>query len=79
MMRQKAEGGFVKGASDIIIPAATSFVCEMKSINKSSKLSQEQVEYLEACDRSGAFSLVAYGYKAAWEALNVWLKKYDIE
>ena len=70
--RQKLEG-MVKGASDINIPGCPSFVCEMKSKAKNAKVSKEQKEYLESCDKMGAFACVAYGFDGAMEALTEWL------
>lgn len=72
MQSQKAQGGFIKGASDIIIPAGPAFVCEMKSLNKGSRASKEQVAYLDAASDVGAFACLCYGWEAAWEALNDW-------
>jgi len=66
------EGGFVKGASDVVIPGAPSFVMEMKSRAKTAKVSKEQVAYLEACEAAGAFCCVALGAVAAWQALEDW-------
>lgn len=71
--KEKLHGGFIKGASDIIIPGSPSFVCEMKSMNASSLISDEQKIYLNAVAVAGSFSCVAYGYEAAWEALEQWL------
>ena len=72
MQSQKAQGGFVKGASDIIIPGAPSFVCELKSCSKSSKVSGDQITYLENAASVGAFSCLAYGHEAAFEAVKEW-------
>lgn len=76
-MQQQAivgEGGFVKGASDVIIPGAPAFVMEMKSRSKTAKVSKEQKAYLEAAAAAGAFACVALGAVGAWEALEDWLK-----
>jgi len=70
--KQKLEG-MVKGASDINIPGNPSFICEMKSLSKTAKISEDQIKYLEACNAVGAFACVAYGYKAAMEAFKEWL------
>lgn len=71
--REKAEG-MVKGASDIIIPGSPAFICEMKRKNyRMSRLADDQVEYLLACQKAGAFVCVALGYEAAWEAFQDWL------
>ena len=66
------EGGFVKGASDVVIPGAPAFVMEMKSRAKTAKVSKEQWAYLEACAAQGAFACVALGAVGAWEAFEVW-------
>lgn len=71
--RARYEGGFVKGAADIIIPGAPTFVCEMKSRSKSARLSKEQIEYLAAAQEAGAFACVALGHQAAWEAVQTWI------
>lgn len=72
MQAQKAQGGFVKGASDIIIPAGQTFVCEMKTLNKGSNPSREQIKYLNAAANVGAFACLCYGWEAAWEAFEEW-------
>lgn len=69
------EGGFVKGASDVVIPGNPAFVMEMKSRAKTAKVSKEQVAYLESCAAQGAFTCVALGAVAAWDALEEWLRK----
>lgn len=72
--RQKAEG-MTPGASDIIIPGGQTFVCEMKRQDHTlCKWEPEQIEYLEQCEKQGAFVCVALGYKAAIEALEEWMK-----
>jgi hypothetical protein len=72
MQWEKAQGGFVKGASDIIIPGCPTFVCELKSCSKSSKVSKEQEEYLTNCAALGCFAVLAYGWEAAWNAVKAW-------
>lgn len=74
-MRQKAEG-MVTGASDIVIPGCPAFVCELKRKDHTLCRWQDgQIEYLEACKNNGAFVCVAFGYKAALEALKEWIGK----
>lgn len=73
MQSIKGKGGFVKGASDVIIPGNPTFVCEMKSRSKSARLTKEQIAYLEASAAAGAFACVALGAGAAWEAFQHWL------
>ena len=73
MARQRAEGGFVKGAADIIIPGCPTFVAELKRRDHTkSKWQAGQVEYLLACKRQGAFVCVCLGWEAGMEAVNEW-------
>lgn len=74
-LAMKIQGGFVKGASDIIIIGVPPFVCEMKSKSKDSRLIQEQKVFLDNADKAGAFACIAYGYEAAIEAVNDWIKE----
>ena len=67
------EGGFVKGASDVVIPGVPTFVMEMKSRAKTARVSKEQTAYLEAAAANGAFACVALGAVGAWEAFEAWL------
>ena len=72
--RHKAEG-LTKGASDIIIPAGVSFVCELKRLDHTlCKWEDGQLEYLEVAQEQGAFVCVALGWEAAFEALGEWMK-----
>lgn len=65
--------GMTKGASDIIIPGRTSFVCELKRRDITlSKIDDDQIDYLLAAQRCGSFSCIALGYEAALEAFNDW-------
>lgn len=78
MRKIKAEGGFVSGASDIIIPGRISFVCEMKRRDiKQSSWQPGQREYLEAAKQAGAFACVALGAVGAWAAFEAWLALAD--
>lgn len=73
MAKQRAEGGFVTGAADIIIPGVPTFVCEMKRQDHTqSKWQKGQQEYLLACKEQGAFVCVALGYQSALEAVKEW-------
>lgn len=75
MIRQKAEG-MTPGASDIIIPGAPAFVCEMKRQDHTQSTWQPgQIEYLTAAQDAGCFVSVALGYLAAWDALIDWIEK----
>ncbi len=61
--------GQTKGASDIIIPGIPAFVCEIKRQDSTlNKPTQEQIEYLDAAQKCGAFVCIAYGCDAAWKA-----------
>lgn len=72
LAQHKAEG-MTPGASDIIIPARVTFVCELKRQDHTqSKWQPGQVEYLTAAHDAGAFACVALGWKAAWGALIEW-------
>ena len=75
--KKKAEGMSV-GASDIVIPGATSFVCELKRRDHTKCSWQDgQVEYLEVAHNAGAFVCVALGWEAAWQAFSVWLSTQE--
>lgn len=73
--KAKMQGGFVKGAPDIVIAGSPAFLCEMKSKDKSSRTSKEQDAFLERADRAGCFCCVAYGWEAAIEAVEEWIKE----
>lgn len=71
-------GALNTGASDIIIPAQIAFVCEMKRTDHTlSTISKPQIKYLEAAQLLGAFSCIALGSCAAWEALLDWEKQIN--
>lgn len=70
----KMQGGFIKGAPDIAIMGSPTFLCEMKSRSKKSKVKPEQMKFLENADKQGAFCCVAYGYLAALQAVEEWVK-----
>jgi len=73
--KKKAEG-MSTGASDIVIPGATSFVCELKRRDHTKCSWQDgQIEYLEASHNAGAFVCVALGWEAAWQAFSEWLSQ----
>lgn len=70
-----AAEGMTKGASDVIIPAAPSFVCEVKRVDHTkSKIDDDQVKYLLAAQQAGCFACIALGALAAWEAVLDWIK-----
>jgi hypothetical protein len=65
--------GMAKGAADIVIPGAPSFICELKRQNHTlSKWQEGQIPYLEAAQDAGAFTCVALGAAAAWSAFEEW-------
>ena len=65
-----------EGASDVIIPGCPAFVCELKRQDHTkSKWQKGQLDYLENCQKNGAFVCVAFGYKAALEAIEEWKKE----
>lgn len=67
------QGALNTGASDIIIPARIPFICEVKCIDHTaSKISKDQLRYLRACRDEGAFTCIALGCRAAWQALLEW-------
>lgn len=71
--RQRLEGSLNVGASDVIIPAGRTFVCEIKRQDHTKSRWQEgQLEYLEAAQNAGAFVCVALGAQAAIGALGAW-------
>lgn len=76
MIKHKAEG-LTAGVSDLVIPGAPCLVVEIKRRNpRLSKISQEQIDYLETAQRMGAFVAVALGAVAAIEAFDIWRQRY---
>jgi hypothetical protein len=62
--------GLSSGASDIIIPGAPSFVCELKRRDYTKcRWQPGQLEYLQAAHDAGAFVCVALGWEAAMVAV----------
>lgn len=79
IIKHKAEG-MTPGAADIIIPGATTFICELKRRDHTkSKWEDGQLPYLEACQDMGAFACVALGAEAAWAALAVWMRMTELD
>lgn len=73
MSKIRMQGGFIKGAADIVIPGRPTFVAELKRKDHTkSKWQDGQIEYLLACKRQGAFVCVCLGWEAAMEAVNEW-------
>lgn len=74
MRRIKSEGGFVSGASDIVVPGSPTLVMEMKRRDITQSQWQDgQQEYLEAAQNAGCFACVALGAEAAWQAFEEWI------
>ena len=66
--------GLTTGASDVIIPASPSFVCEIKRRDHTQSNWQDgQEKYLLLAKSLGAFACVALGADAAIEAYDEWL------
>ena len=70
----KMQGGFIKGAPDIVIMGKPTFLCEMKSKSTKAVVSKDQLKFLENADKRGCFSCVAYGWEAAIQAVEDWMK-----
>lgn len=76
LSKDRAMASVNKGASDIIIPGNPSFVCEIKRRDHTlSVLSNEQLDYLWACEKTGSFICIALGCDAAIGAFNNWIKQ----
>lgn len=72
VLKHQAEG-MTKGAADIIIPGARTFVCELKRRDHTQSQWQDgQQEYLKAAAEAGCFACVALGAEAAWQAFEEW-------
>ena len=69
--------GLNVGSADIIIPASPAFVCELKRKDHTkSKFQAGQAEYIENCQKLGAFVCVALGYEAAMQAVDRYVKVF---
>lgn len=70
----KKMGSITSGASDIIIPGAPSFVCELKRDDHTKSHWQPgQEDYLNLSASNGCYSCIAFGLSAAKEAFTEWL------
>lgn len=70
--KEKAEG-MITGACDIMIPGRRTFICELKRRDHTmSTVHAEQVDYMLAAKRLGAFVCIALGWEAAMEAFEEW-------
>lgn len=69
-------GAINTGASDIVIPGAPAFVCELKRLNHTKSTWQPgQIEYLEAAKNAGCFVCVALGSDAVKLAIDDWIRQ----
>ena len=67
--------GLNKGASDIVIPASPSFICEIKRLDHTKcKWQEGQQDYLLAGQKLGSFACVALGAEGAKLAFLDWHK-----
>ena len=74
VQKVRAEG-MTKGAADIIIPGAPTFVCELKRRDHTkSRWEDGQEAYLAAAAGAGCWTCVALGADAAWEAFALWMR-----
>lgn len=70
--KEKSEG-MSTGATDIVIPGAPAFVCELKRRDHTkSVISEDQLAYLRAAQAAGCSVSIALGVDAAWAAFNEW-------
>lgn len=75
--REKAEG-MATGAPDIMIPGNPAFLCELKRKDHTlSRLQPGQEPYLVAAKHAGAFCCIAFGWEAAMDAFEYWLKSVN--
>ena len=76
IIKHKAEG-MTPGASDIVVPGSPPFICELKRRDHTqSKWQDDQIAYLETAQALGAFTCVALGATAAWQAFEDYLERY---
>ena len=67
--------GMVTGCVDIHNHGNPSFCMELKRRDPTlSEISDEQINYLLAAKKAGAFVCIALGCESAWEAFNEWRK-----
>lgn len=73
LAKMKAEGGFIPGASDIVVPGSPTFICELKRKDHTlSSWQPGQQKYLLTAHGLGCYVCVALGYEAAIEAFEEW-------
>lgn len=75
--KEKSEG-MTTGATDIIIPGRSTFVCELKRRDHTkSKIAKEQLAFMMAAQEAGCYVCIALGVDAAWEAFESWKKHVE--
>ena len=75
--KERSEG-MTTGATDIVIPGAPAFVCELKRRDHTqSAIADEQLAYLRAAQAAGCFTCIALGCDAAWGAFLEWSSRVD--
>ena len=75
--KERSEG-MTTGATDIVIPGAPAFVCELKRRDHTqSTIADEQLRYLRAAKEAGCFTCIALGCDAAWTAFLEWSGHVD--
>ena len=75
--KEKSEG-MTTGATDIVIPGRQTFICELKRRDHTkSKLGDEQLAFMRASGKAGAYVCIALGVDAAWEAFEDWRKNVE--
>lgn len=73
-IRERAKGALKTGATDIVITASRSFICELKRKDHTlSRLEGAQKQQLLAGMEVGAFACIALGWEAAFEALEAFI------
>jgi len=75
--KERSEG-MTTGATDIVIPGAPAFVCELKRRDHTkSTIGAEQLKYLRAAQAAGCSTCIALGCDAAWGAFLEWSSRVD--
>lgn len=70
---ERAKGALNTGASDIIIPGYPALVIELKRCDHmQSKITLEQLDYLEDVQKIDCWAFVALGWAAAMEVVDRW-------
>lgn len=70
---KKLKGGFIKGASDIVIPGGPALVIELKREDHTKSHMQDgQIDYLKSAQAAGAVVAVVLGWKNAIKFVEIW-------